>query len=768
MDNNLSDLIRDYKLWTRFEKPHTIHLFNDPDAPPSSPQRLEQWKKNRTLGHGGQGRVVLQTCTRGSRGYAQRAVKMIPLKEGGRREYLRELEAIIKFSHDKYAKHFAKTMGYYTSKRTLYIAMEYFPKGDLGTYALEYAPLPEDECREIASQILRGLATMHQERFAHRDVKPQNVLIQQSPRSVPPAPWWVKLADFGISKRLQPDTSGSTRRSGTLQYMAPELLRSRLSGRSNFNYPAVDMWALGVTTFFVLTKRLPFQDISSAIDYASDPDKPFPRAALNGRQVSTDAQAFICALMKPKPTERLDSGAAMRHAWVHSFLPEMRTTSSHSGSSAPSSRSSSFDEGMANPLGVTNLHSRACSKSWSHEVLDITESPSETHPNDLIEDELRSSEADEDRDVNSISESSKDGAPLAAEHGDNHPPNASTSLPREETVDAESKGDDDHSSLIWAATFGHVARVKQLAESGADLEMENADGATALSMAAEKGHEEMVKLLVEEGADLESTDKAHHTPLTMAVLEGHLSVVKVLVEEGADVEVEDMDGYRPLMHAAMDGDEAIARLLIDGGANIEVRCETGETPLFQATANGHEAVVKLLTSKGARINEINDDNETALFKAAENGHTAIVRHLSRKGANIEAKGKASRTPLLIAALMEKETTVRSLISLGANLEAQDKDGNTALGKAAFLGHESVAKLLLLKGADLEARDFNGSTPLIQAAVREHEGMARLLVNKGANIKAMNKFGSTPDSIASRKEHGAMARILSKKACRRRR
>jgi len=101
MDNNLSDLIRDYKLCTRFEKPHTIHLFNDPDAPPSSPQRLEQWKKNRTLGHGGQGRVVLQTCTRGSRGYAQRAVKMIPLKEGGRREYLRELEAIIKFSHDK-------------------------------------------------------------------------------------------------------------------------------------------------------------------------------------------------------------------------------------------------------------------------------------------------------------------------------------------------------------------------------------------------------------------------------------------------------------------------------------------------------------------------------------------------------------------------------------------------------------------------------------------------------------------------------------------
>jgi hypothetical protein len=101
MDDNLSDVVRDSKLRTRYEKPHTIHLFDDPDSPPFSARRREQWKKDRTIGHGGQGRVVLQTCTGGSRGYTQRAVKMIPLQEGGRRRYLRELEAILKFSHDK-------------------------------------------------------------------------------------------------------------------------------------------------------------------------------------------------------------------------------------------------------------------------------------------------------------------------------------------------------------------------------------------------------------------------------------------------------------------------------------------------------------------------------------------------------------------------------------------------------------------------------------------------------------------------------------------
>lgn len=115
--------------------------------------------------------------------------------------------------------------------------MEYFPAGDLQTYISKHDRLPEDDCRQIASQLLRGLAAMHHERFAHRDVKPQvrkppkisdsmqcekisnlrpkNVLIQQCPQSEAPGSWWVKLADFGISKKLSGDTSNSTGGIGT-------------------------------------------------------------------------------------------------------------------------------------------------------------------------------------------------------------------------------------------------------------------------------------------------------------------------------------------------------------------------------------------------------------------------------------------------------------------------------------------------------------------------------------------------------------------------
>jgi tRNA A-37 threonylcarbamoyl transferase component Bud32 len=53
------------------------------------------------------------------------------------------------------------------------MAMEYFPEGDLYAYICNHEALAEEECSLITSQILSGIALMHEEGFAHRDVKPQ-------------------------------------------------------------------------------------------------------------------------------------------------------------------------------------------------------------------------------------------------------------------------------------------------------------------------------------------------------------------------------------------------------------------------------------------------------------------------------------------------------------------------------------------------------------------------------------------------------------------
>jgi serine/threonine protein kinase len=57
--------------------------------------------------------------------------------------------------------------------------MEYVPTGDLNAYLREHAALPEDDARQITSQVLRGLVIMHGEGFAHRDIKPQVSKLQK-------------------------------------------------------------------------------------------------------------------------------------------------------------------------------------------------------------------------------------------------------------------------------------------------------------------------------------------------------------------------------------------------------------------------------------------------------------------------------------------------------------------------------------------------------------------------------------------------------------
>ena len=51
--------------------------------------------------------------------------------------------------------------------------MEYFPEGDLYIYVRDHPRLTEEECSHITSQVLSGVAIMHEEGFAHRDIKPQ-------------------------------------------------------------------------------------------------------------------------------------------------------------------------------------------------------------------------------------------------------------------------------------------------------------------------------------------------------------------------------------------------------------------------------------------------------------------------------------------------------------------------------------------------------------------------------------------------------------------
>ncbi|KAF7552319.1 hypothetical protein G7Z17_g4387 [Cylindrodendrum hubeiense] len=172
-----SDLVRDSKLEARFIGGATHHalLVSDPALGRRRRHEDERWFRKKRLGGGSYGTVWLESCTDGRKKGALRAVKEIlkPSPSDSSKDFLdygRELEAIAKFSNDKYADYFVKSYGWFDSDHAVYIAMEYIENGDLQKYLVD--PFPEFEAQVIVSQLADGLEFMHNNAYTHRDLKP--------------------------------------------------------------------------------------------------------------------------------------------------------------------------------------------------------------------------------------------------------------------------------------------------------------------------------------------------------------------------------------------------------------------------------------------------------------------------------------------------------------------------------------------------------------------------------------------------------------------
>ena len=92
-----------------------------------------------------------------------------------------------------------ESYGWFESRDHVFITMEYFEHGDLQAYLDSVGTMSEEDARHISYQILEGICKMHDNGFAHRDIKPSNILIRRTKDHE--EGWWVKIGDFGVSKR---------------------------------------------------------------------------------------------------------------------------------------------------------------------------------------------------------------------------------------------------------------------------------------------------------------------------------------------------------------------------------------------------------------------------------------------------------------------------------------------------------------------------------------------------------------------------------------
>ncbi|KAF2266209.1 kinase-like protein [Lojkania enalia] len=301
--SRISDLVADSKLDAQFRKDSTSHVFHERD-PVSGYRyiRQEHWRRERRTGTGGAASVWLEQCVQGKRDIELRAVKQFP-KPARVEEYLRELECIAKFSHPRCAHSFVKSSGWYADEDELYITMEYLKHGGLHHYMVAQAPLSEVEVQQITLQICEALLVMHDNGFAHRDLKPG-------------------IADFGITKRVQDVTAGPSTKRGTEGFMPPEWHGLIAEAEDSLHKLAFagDIWSVGEITSRIFTRQGTFKSLYGLYRFVEG-HEPFPPTVLKGCNTSQDAIRFMQALMTPKPNLRLTAYQALQHGWFEPSSP---------------------------------------------------------------------------------------------------------------------------------------------------------------------------------------------------------------------------------------------------------------------------------------------------------------------------------------------------------------------------------------------------------------------------------------------------------------
>ncbi|KAH8807573.1 kinase-like domain-containing protein, partial [Xylogone sp. PMI_703] len=205
---------------------------------------------------------------------------------------------------------FVEFFGWFEDEEHVFLAMEYFPYGTLDKFIKP--SLTERDAQIIALQVLEGMRIMHEERFTHRDLKPQNVfVVQKSPQ------WWVKIGDFGISKRVANNDTALRTSTGTPSYIAPEIFHyvPLLDDECEAYTNAVDMWSFGCVVYEMLALQVPFIDWpKNLVAYCNGGQ--FPDAPLKARSASSKAIDFVQRILTAIPSLRPTAQEALNSFWL--------------------------------------------------------------------------------------------------------------------------------------------------------------------------------------------------------------------------------------------------------------------------------------------------------------------------------------------------------------------------------------------------------------------------------------------------------------------
>ena len=182
---------------------------------------------------------------------------------------------------------------------TYYIVMEYLRGTDLKSGIRKHGALDCRKVAQIGSQISQALTIAHRHDIIHRDIKPQNIMVQPDGN--------IKVMDFGIARAKNSHLTADNSVLGTAHYVSPEQTQGRDLG------PTTDIYSLGIVMYEAATGRVPFDgDDAISVAYKQVNEPPMPPSQINPL-VDPALEGIILKCMQKNPADRFQTASELYH-----------------------------------------------------------------------------------------------------------------------------------------------------------------------------------------------------------------------------------------------------------------------------------------------------------------------------------------------------------------------------------------------------------------------------------------------------------------------
>ena len=279
------------------------------------------------LGTGGMATVWLGYDTILDRQVAIKTFKIDANDEDAVKRFNREAKAVTSLSHPNIVSIYdVENEGEF-----YYLILEYVKGMTLKDYMIKNPRIPIETIVHIAKQIASGLSHAHQNGIIHRDIKPQNILMNDN--------LTCKITDFGIARAYGDTTLTQTNQMlGTVYYLSPEQARGNVATAQS------DIYSLGILIFEMITGQIPFKGESAVAIALKHLQEELPDIDKYRENVPQSVKNIVLKATMKNPNERYISSKELFEDLSTVLNPERLYENKYTGFKIPAQPVNNYNE----------------------------------------------------------------------------------------------------------------------------------------------------------------------------------------------------------------------------------------------------------------------------------------------------------------------------------------------------------------------------------------------------------------------------------------